>query len=454
MSRRVFVEASPPLAIIAPYFFAAPFGLVAAGIIVAGLSGIELGTYNHPDLVALVHTLLLGWLTPAMFGAMYQLGAAVLRSPQPNSWLLRIQFSAHLLGVGALLLAFRAGDLDWLKWAPFLILFSVGAHLWTVQRSFRPSSDWSPTRKYLFASTVMLAVTVLVGAAWAQMLDGGAVSVTPGRILAHAHVGLVGWLAVTVMGVFYQLIPMFMLAGSLQPRFTNWALGLVLAGLLLFFAAGILELGAVFWMPGVLLMAVGCLIWLGDQVRSIRNRLLKDRDLYFISILVSLGFFAATVGLGMAAAWWFAVDGASDTSMRLLFAYFAAGVVGWMGIVLVGNSYKIVPFLVWHHRYRSRAGIEPVPLLEDMYNLALARAVLALHVGATLGLLLAVLVRETPIAVIAGAGMIIAGLAHAASLFSMLLPKSSTRPPPVPRRKPPAPDDLLPMHPQPESTEG
>jgi len=247
---------------------------------------------------------------------------------------------------------------------------------------------------------------------------------------------------------------MFMLAGSLQPRFTNWALGLVLAGLLLFFAAGILELGAVFWMPGVLLMAVGCLIWLGDQVRSIRNRLLKDRDLYFISILVSLGFFAATVGLGMAAAWWFAVDGASDTSMRLLFAYFAAGVVGWMGIVLVGNSYKIVPFLVWHHRYRSRAGIEPVPLLEDMYNLALARAVLALHVGATLGLLLAVLVRETPIAVIAGAGMIIAGLAHAASLFSMLLPKSSTRPPPVPRRKPPAPDDLLPMHPQPESTEG
>ena len=67
------------------------------------------------------------------------------------------------------------------------------------------------------------------------------------------------------------------------------------------------------------------------------------------------------------------------------------GLLGWLGCLIAGQAYKIVPFLV---RYRaSRAGRENVPLLRDMYDERAARvgmwgvvaAALLLTVGAAGG---------------------------------------------------------------------
>lgn len=429
MSARVSAQAGPPLFVVGSFFFVAPAGLAAAGAILFGLSGSDLAGYNHPHLLAFVHLLVLGWITLAMFGATYQLGAAVLRMPDPISNLLRVQLVVHVVGVAGLVLAFRAWNLDWLHWIPVLVLLSIAAHIWTTQHLFRPSVDWPPTRIYLFASNVALVATVLVGATWAQMLDGGAIAVTPSRIAAHAHVGLVGWLTLTLMGVFYQLLPMFMLVGPTPPRLARYALGLLVAGLLVFFFAGLFELRALFWMPGVLLMAVGCALWLIDQIVGLKNRRRRRPDFYFVSIVVSLAFFVVTVGLGIAAAAAIAMDGLSDASTRLLLAYFVTGVLGWMGTALVANSYKIVPFLIWYHRYSSRAGTGSVPLLADMFSLRWAKLVLIAHVSATALLVLAVVTRETSLLTAAAVGLVAAGGAHGAGLLTMLLPKTSSREP-------------------------
>ncbi len=141
MSARVAARMGPPLSVVGPFFFVAPIGLAASGVVLFGMSGSDLGAYIHPHVLAFVHTLVLGWVTLTIFGATYQLGAAVLRAPEPNRVLLRLQLAVHLAGVIGLVLAFRAWNLDWLRWAPALILLSVGAHIWTVQRLFRPTSD-------------------------------------------------------------------------------------------------------------------------------------------------------------------------------------------------------------------------------------------------------------------------------------------------------------------------
>lgn len=424
----------PPLSAVGPFFFVAPIGLVGGGAVLFGMDGDDLGAYNHPHVLAFVHTLVLGWITLAIFGATYQLGAAVLRAPEPNLVLLRLQLAAHVAGVTGLVLAFRAWSLDSLHWVPVLVLLSVAAHIWTVQRLFRPSAEWSPTRLYLLASNVALVLTVLVGALFAQMLDGGAIAVTPSRIAAHAHIGLVGWLALTLMGVFYQLVPMFMLVGPTPPRFARYALGLTTGGLILFFVAGLFQLPAPWWMGGVLIMAAGCSLWLADQVTALRSRRRRKIDFYFVSILVSLGFFVSAVCLGVAAAASIALDGLTSISVRLLSAYFVTGVIGWMGTALVANSFKIVPFLVWYHRYSGQAGTGAVPLLADMFSLRWAKFVVATHVVATLSLVLAVLTHETSVVMISAAGLVAAGLAHAVGLLTMLLPKSSSRPTPALRQ--------------------
>jgi len=187
-------------------------------------------------------------------------------------------------------------------------------------------------------------------------------------------------------------------------------------------------------MGGVIAMAAGCSLWFADQILALKNRRRRKPDFYFVSILVSLGFFVSAVGLGVAAAASIAANGLTGASTRLLLAYFVTGVIGWMGTALVANSYKIVPFLVWYHRYSGQAGKAPVPLLADMFSLGWAKFVVATHVAATLILVVAVLTHETLFVMIAAAGMVTTGLGHAAGLLTMLLPKRSSRPAPIPRR--------------------
>ena len=45
---------------------------------------------------------------------------------------------------------------------------------------------------------------------------------------------------------------------------------------------------------------------------------------------------------------------------------------GYISFLIVGQMYKIVPFLVWYHKYSSKVGLEKTPMLKDMFNEKLA----------------------------------------------------------------------------------
>ena len=46
--------------------------------------------------------------------------------------------------------------------------------------------------------------------------------------------------------------------------------------------------------------------------------------------------------------------------------------LGWVGQIIVGQMYKITPFLTWLHRYADLVDKEQMPGLDDLYNRRLA----------------------------------------------------------------------------------
>jgi hypothetical protein len=48
--------------------------------------------------------------------------------------------------------------------------------------------------------------------------------------------------------------------------------------------------------------------------------------------------------------------------------------VGVAGFALLGTLCHLVPFIVWVHRYSDRLGLEPVPMIDDLYSDRLTRA--------------------------------------------------------------------------------
>ena len=57
--------------------------------------------------------------------------------------------------------------------------------------------------------------------------------------------------------------------------------------------------------------------------------------------------------------------GAPGTQLLLL---------GAVGFVVLGTLYHVVPFIVWVHRYSDRLGLEPVPMIDDLYDDRVAAA--------------------------------------------------------------------------------
>src|SRR5690606_18403979 len=161
-------------------------------------------------------------------------------------------------------------------------------------------------------------------------------------------VALVGWVLVMIVGMSHRLLPMFLLAHGADDRWTGRALTCLPAGLPLLTVGLLAGVPAVTW-AGVALLEAGVACFL-IQARSFargRTRPRLDVGLRFTGI--ALVFLAASAVLGPAV---LAVGGLRQP--RLATAYLLLGLLGGTTLFVVGQFYKIVPFLAWIARFRGR----------------------------------------------------------------------------------------------------
>lgn len=225
------------------------------GIVVVGLV--------HPFLPQwrwlLIHLLLLGAASNAILVWGAHFTAAVLRVPAPTS---RRGEAARLavlnLGVVAVLAGGAAGA-GWVGVAGAGAVFAaVAAHLWWLAARLRGAlpARFSVTVRYYLAATTALLTGVPVGA-WMLVADDAA---RPRLLLFHAHVNLLGWVTLTVLGTLLTLWPTALrtrMAGGAVTAVTS-ALPLAVTGLAL------LAVGLLAWWPvpavgGVAVFAVAVL---------------------------------------------------------------------------------------------------------------------------------------------------------------------------------------------------
>jgi hypothetical protein len=96
----------------------------------------------------------------------------------------------------------------------------------------------------------------------------------------------------------------------------------------------------------------------------------------------------------------------SLSSARTATAYLLAVLLA-ISLFVAAHYYKIVPFLVWYHRFGPLAGRQPVPRVGELYSARIATiAVGALAIGAA-GLTLAVAIGQPLVA--PGAALVLTG---------------------------------------------
>ena len=418
---------SPSLSVPLPFFLAAPLGLAAGGLLLARADGDILVAINAPRTLAVTHTVVLGWLTTSIMGAIYQLGPAVFGGRLVSERLAHIQLITHVVALTTFVVALYSWNLALMGTAGVGLVLSFALFLWNAVPAVWGGSSAGLPRVYLRYSMIFLAGTILLGLTWLMALQHLWFPITAGRLSAHAHIGMVGWLSLTLMGASYQLIPMFSVIRTGRNRLGRLALALTIIGLLVFALLIFTDPREGVRIVAALGLSAGPCLWAWSILGMLRRRSRRRLDIQGRATMVSLGFLALTIvlGLGTASGTPFT---SGDQPARWPLAYAVAGLGGWLGCTLIGNSYKIVPFLVWFHRYAGLVGRLPVPLMTEMYSEKAATLVLAGHAAATLCVVAGALFGMMDLIRLGALALFVVATVHATTLALTLVarPASAT----------------------------
>lgn len=409
---------APPFVLPGEHFAAAlVFWLAGAAGLVWVAPDLARGAFPLPRVVAVAHLFTLGWITTTILGALYQFLPVALGTPIRSERLAHLSFALYAPGLALFVGGMLAGA------QPAMLagaaLFGTGLLLFlgnlgaTLARAPERTLTWWA----LAAAGVFLLATVVLGTSLAGNLRWGYLGASRfPAIGVHLHVAVFGWVVLVMVGVAHRLLPMFLLAHRAPEWPGKLAAALLTAGVALLLAAHHFLVPAVKWTVAGL-VAGGLAAFLAQAGLYFRHRKKPKLDPGLRLAGAGLAFLAAALVLapfhlahGLAAP-------------RLATAYVLALVLGGPSLFVAGHYYKIVPFLVWFHRFGPWVGKRAVPTVGELYRAGHANAAAALLAGGTAGLVLATLAGTVWLARPAAA--VFAG--GAAILFLQMLALSRRR---------------------------
>lgn len=410
-------DQAPPLALPLRFFLTAPMFLIAAGVLIA-LAPDALTSRWTPQALALTHALTLGFLALTMLGALMQILPVVAGASMPAPVFVA-RFSHVPITLGTI--ALMAGFLTAAPFAFGVAIALLGAGFLVFLTAIAISltrAVTSVTVTGIRFAVSSLAATIVLGGMLALMRTGvWAPPAIEAALAAHIALGLLGWVMLLIVGVAYQVVPMFQITPPYPPMLSRWLAGALFVLLLLHAAEPWLVPGAIQIID--LILAAGILLFAFSTLRlqSRRRRKLPDVALNFWRLgMTSL---MASVLAWFTAQFWpaWAASPAYPLMLGVLF-------IGGCAISVVNSMlYKIVPFLAWFHlqaQLQARAG--SIPTMRDMIAESGMRWQFRTHLASVLLTIVAIgfpwLTVVAGLALAGSAGMLWLNLLSAARRFS------------------------------------
>ncbi len=358
MFQGVSLDQAPP--------FEAPL-LFFGGALLFGLVG-SIALFFDSSLATL-HLFTIGFLMLVMFGALQQMLPVVVgvKFDKP--------FQAAILSfvpiAVAVLLFFSAFwfEMKLLLAATTLLLVGVGGFgAVTLYKLFK-APHTSPTVVAMRASLIFLLLALLLGAHLGSALALGKVGKSFSLLLPiHALFAGFGWIGLLIVGVSFQVIPMFYVTPELPEQKRKLLAYGLSAFVFLSAAATFINQKAMLILFVTLLF--GYLFYALFTLKQLakRKRAIKEPTILFWQIgLISL--------FPMPLLLFFAPE-----------AFVILGIFGFGMSIVFGMLYKIIPFLSWFHI--SSRGFFDMPTMKEMISEKLAYIQLFIHLVATTLLLI------------------------------------------------------------------
>ena len=350
-----------------------PFYLYAALAFLAACSMLLLFNdsfqYHHfnPKTLAITHTMALGWGTMIILGASYQLVPVLIEGKLYSDFMAYLSFVLTGFGIPLLVYGFYIFNMGWpLQYGGIMINLAILLYMVNLGKSLFDSKTKNVHAVIVFTAIAWLIATTLLGLLLvfnfnAKILDQDSV-----RYLSiHAHIGIAGWFLQLVIGVGSRLIPMFLIS-----KYTNqmllWKIyTFINLGLILYILFDLLKVDSfLFFIPiGLLLVSIVAFIFYCKKAydQRIRKNVDEAMKLSLLSILMLafpvlvLLIFILVINLIL-----------PNSSMANLYGFLIF--FGWLTAIILGMTFKTLPFIVWNKVYHNKASNQSTPNPKDLFN--------------------------------------------------------------------------------------
>ncbi len=300
--------------------------------------------FYQPRVLAVTHTFTLGWISLTMIGVLYQYVPSLTKQPLPWPRAAGYQVALFVVGAAGMISHFWLGHLSGMAWSAGLVWVSVILFAVLLLPPLVRAPRIDATVIGITAAICYFAATATLGLLYAidkvHPFLGGSVLA---NIAGHAHLGLVGWISLTICAVSYRLVAAFLLPLTLFPDAARRQIVVLAALVPVLLIALLARAGVLITTMLALLIAVAMgwyAIILGRLAAS--RRMPLDWSLaHVIAALIHLGgaIVCAVVLL-------VAVDPAGAVGSRVVVVYGVLLLVGWVSNFIVGMATRMASGLM------------------------------------------------------------------------------------------------------------
>lgn len=402
---------------VVPFYATAALAFLALCIMLFFSVGNLNAHFFQPRLLALVHTAALGWATMVIFGATYQLLPVIFEHDLYSSRLAFLSYILLLPGSCLLIYSFWIFDSGIMMQIGGLLVFAAAVcFVLNVLFTAQDSDKYSIQKTYIFTAGLWLLVTVTFGVLlvfnFSRMLFQDHLQI----LKLHAHAGIAGWFLMMIIGVGTKLLPMFLLGKSDKTRLLNFAYVFINGGLVLFLVDGFISGVNYRAIIYTLLIAAGVVCFLLYMHNVYKNRLRKVLDFPMKWSMASLPLMLLAI---------------IAIPFMLFFpkAFFITSIygtlifLGWLTSLIIGQTFKTLPFIIWNDRYKLLSGKQKIPMPKHLYKEKIIKYQFYIYLLGFVLLLMGILFQQSIVMQCAAGLLIAVALLYNFNVFTIIFRK-------------------------------
>lgn len=346
--------------VVLPFYLFAALSFLISCILLLLNTGVIHQHYFQPQTLAITHLMALGWGTMIILGASHQLLPVLIDGKLDSYLLALLSFIFAAIGIPLLVSGFYLFNTGLiLQSGAILINASVICYFLNVIASIGESKKYNVHAFFIATASLWLFSTTFFGLLLVFNFSRSWLPENSLEYLSlHAHLGLAGWFLLVIIGVASRLIPMFLISKYSNPKTLWWIFALINTALLSFIVLKTSGAYPKLYYSPFFLVLIALILFGNYCYRAYKTRIRKHVDEQMKISLLSVGMLVLPL-LSLLAIISFITE---DSTSNLVLLYGFCIFFGWISAIILGMTFKTLPFIIWNKVYHIRAtGKTPAP---------------------------------------------------------------------------------------------